>query len=58
MDISLTPHEERLIQKKLETGLYVDASEVIREALRLMLLPPSTANADDREKVERPSRNF
>lgn len=36
MNVSLTPTLEKLVQKKIETGLYNNASEVIREALRLM----------------------
>lgn len=36
MNISLTPHLEKLVQAKVESGLYNSASEVVREALRLM----------------------
>lgn len=36
MNISLTPNLEVLIQEKVKSGLYNDASEVVREALRLM----------------------
>lgn len=36
MNVSLTPQLETLIQRKLESGLYHSASEVIREALRLL----------------------
>jgi antitoxin ParD1/3/4 len=36
MNVSLTPALERLVQQKVESGLYNNASEVIREALRLM----------------------
>jgi antitoxin ParD1/3/4 len=36
MNISLNPHFESLIQTKVESGLYNSASEVVREALRLM----------------------
>ena len=36
MNISLTPHFESLIQTKVESGIYNSASEVVREALRLM----------------------
>ena len=36
MNISLTPHLEKLVQGKVESGLYNSASEVMREALRLM----------------------
>ncbi len=36
MHISLTPELESHIKAKVETGLYNNASEVIREALRFM----------------------
>ena len=36
MDVSLTPELERLIHKKVETGHYLSASEVVQEALRLL----------------------
>ena len=36
MNVSLTPQLEDLVQKKVESGLYNSASEVIREALRLL----------------------
>ena len=36
MHISLTPELESRIRAKVETGLYNNASEVIREALRFM----------------------
>ena len=36
MNVSLTPALEKLVQQKVETGRYNSASEVIREALRLM----------------------
>ena len=36
MNISLNPHFESLIQTKVESVLYNSASEVVREALRLM----------------------
>ena len=36
MNISLTPHLESLVKQKVDTGLYNSASEVIREALRLL----------------------
>jgi antitoxin ParD1/3/4 len=36
MNVSLTPELERLIHKKVESGLYLSASEVVREALRLL----------------------
>jgi antitoxin ParD1/3/4 len=36
MHVSLTPKLEELIRKKVDAGLYNNASEVVREALRLM----------------------
>lgn len=36
MNISLTPHLEALIREKVESGSYNSASEVVREALRLL----------------------
>jgi antitoxin ParD1/3/4 len=36
MNVSLTPELESLVHKKVGTGRYNNASEVIREALRLM----------------------
>lgn len=36
MNVSLTPPLEKLVQEKVKTGLYNSASEVIREALRLL----------------------
>lgn len=36
MHISLTPALEKMIRRKVDSGLYNNASEVVREALRLM----------------------
>lgn len=36
MNVSLTPELEKLIHTKVESGLYLSASEVVREALRLL----------------------
>ena len=36
MNVSLTPQLERLINRKVKTGMYQTASEVVREALRLL----------------------
>ena len=43
MNVSLTPELEQLIHKKVETGLYLSASEVVREALRLL---------EERDKIQ------
>ncbi len=36
MNISLTPELENLVNQKVQSGLYNSASEVMREALRLL----------------------
>lgn len=36
MNVSLTPELEKFVQDKVDTGRYTSASEVIREALRLL----------------------
>lgn len=37
MNVSLTPELEAMVNEKVSSGLYTSASEVIREALRLLL---------------------
>nr|MBS0019203.1 type II toxin-antitoxin system ParD family antitoxin [Gammaproteobacteria bacterium] len=36
MHVSLTPELEKIVKEKVRSGLYNNASEVIREALRFM----------------------
>jgi antitoxin ParD1/3/4 len=36
MNVNLTPQLEELVREKVESGLYTSASEVVREALRLL----------------------
>ena len=36
MNVNLTPHLDQMIRQKVASGLYNSASEVVREALRLM----------------------
>lgn len=36
MNINLTPYLEGMVRQKVDSGLYTSASEVVREALRLM----------------------
>lgn len=43
MNVSLTPELETLIHRKVSAGRYTSASEVVREALRLM---------DERDQVQ------
>lgn len=38
MHVSLTPELQEIVKSKVESGLYNNASEVIREALRFMEL--------------------
>ena len=43
MNVSLTPQLETMIRQRVESGRYNNASEVVREALRLL---------EEREKLE------
>jgi antitoxin ParD1/3/4 len=45
MNVSLTPQLDRFIVDKVSSGRYTSASEVIREALRLMEERDQTRNA-------------
>jgi antitoxin ParD1/3/4 len=36
MNVSLTPEHEKYVQKKVASGKYASASEVVREGLRLL----------------------
>lgn len=36
MNVNLTPQLEEMVKKKVASGLYNSASEVVRDALRLM----------------------
>jgi antitoxin ParD1/3/4 len=36
MNVSLTPELEKLVNKKVQSGKYSSASEVVREGLRLL----------------------
>lgn len=36
MNVNLTPQLEALVRSKVDSGMYTSASEVVREALRLM----------------------
>jgi antitoxin ParD1/3/4 len=46
MNVSLTPELELLVYQKVQSGMYTSASEVIREALRLL------KEQDDAKKLE------
>lgn len=51
MNVSLTPELERLVQEKVTSGLYQTASEVIREALRLLKERDADRAASQREAI-------
>lgn len=52
MNVSLTPRLEEMIRRKVASGLYNNASEVIREALRLLIAREGAAIASpDKEEI-------
>lgn len=53
MNVSLTPELERYIRRKVGTGLYNNASEVIREALRLLVSREGDAGGRARQPSPR-----
>lgn len=62
MNISLTPHQERFIAKKLKSGGYQSRSEVVREALKVYeLVEEEDYNPDLEEALKkalrRPAKN-
>ena len=69
MNVSLTPELEALVNDKVRSGLYQTASEVVREALRLLksrddevqraerqaiLLPPQAAIRSRQGSAQKP----
>ncbi len=46
MNVSLTRELETLIEKKVESGMYNNASEVVRDALRRTFCPVSRLDLD------------
>lgn len=52
MNVSLTPELEQFVDGKVESGLYNNASEVVREGLRL-LKESDEIRAKWREQIER-----
>ena len=58
MNVSLTPALEKYVRRKVASGLYNNASEVVREALRLLLereqapsRKPAKKSSTDKERV-------
>ncbi len=66
LNINLTPQLEEMVRQKVSSGLYNSASEVVREALRLMqaqdemrVLKLEQLRRDIREGLEsRPARHW
>lgn len=57
MNVSLTPELEQYIRRKVDSGLYSNASEVVREALRL-LVGQETGNAGQPRREAPQSENI
>jgi antitoxin ParD1/3/4 len=51
MNVSLTPELEQLVNEKVRTGLYQTASEVVREALRLLKQRDDETRRADQQAV-------
>ena len=49
MNVSLTPELEELVNDKVRSGLYQTASEVVREALRLLKQRDDEARRADQQ---------
>ena len=49
MNVSLTAELERFVKSRVESGLYTSASEVVREALRLLAEQDALARAREEE---------
>jgi antitoxin ParD1/3/4 len=49
MNVSLTAELEELVNEKVRSGLYHTASEVVREALRLLKLRDDEARRADQQ---------
>lgn len=47
MNVSLTDELETIIKDKVESGLYNNASEVVRDALRRAFCQPQTLNVEE-----------
>jgi len=56
MNVQLTPELERLVQSKVQSGLYNSASEVVREALRIMERSDEVRSIQLRELRDRMDR--
>lgn len=52
MNVSLTPELERFVRAKVDSGLYNSASEVVREALRLLVARAEEETARQARRAE------
>jgi len=57
MNVSLTAKLEELVNEKVRSGLYNTASEVVREALRLLKLRDDEARRADQQAGLQPAPN-
>ncbi len=53
MNISLTPALEQFVNDKVATGLYNSVSEVVREALRLLISKETPISQDIIDRLNR-----
>ncbi len=53
MNVSLTPELEQLVSQKVSSGMYQTASEVVREALRLLSERDQRKAAELRQDLQR-----
>lgn len=53
MNVSLTPELEQYIRRKVDSGLYGNASEVVREALRLLVGRDTDSSGPSRREPPR-----
>jgi antitoxin ParD1/3/4 len=51
MQVTLTPHLKKFVEKRVKAGGYTDASEVVREALRLLEKAQASEPADLEELI-------
>ncbi len=58
MNVSLTPELEKFIRDRVASGFYNNASEVVREALRLLHQTAGKRLAPDRTTVEKAIRRI
>ncbi len=58
MDVKLTPALDAFVRTKMETGLFDSESEVVREALRLMLAHEKAKREHLLDMIDQADREF